>query len=183
MGEVDGLQVEDVQDDPPVLHVQRVLVEVARVDSPTGERFLIKELPKDDEARSLPVSRALVRRLRQRADVLGLTDGDRLFSTPWGTPISRSYFRQYVWLPALQRARLDLHVTPHDLRHACASWMLAGGADVRAVRDFLGHGTVTTTELYLHPLREADRQAHEAFTRVRVGSTLPRVPHGLSATG
>ena len=44
----------------------------------------------------------------------------------------------------------------HDLRHAHASWLLAGGADLQMVKDRLGHGSISTTEKYLHTLPDAD---------------------------
>ncbi|HEY7007629.1 MAG TPA: tyrosine-type recombinase/integrase, partial [Jatrophihabitantaceae bacterium] len=40
----------------------------------------------------------------------------------------------------------------HDLRHAHASWLLAGGADIQTVKERLGHGSLRTTEKYLHTL-------------------------------
>jgi hypothetical protein len=38
------------------------------------------------------------------------------------------------------------------LRHAHASWLLAGGADIQVVKERLGHGSIRTTELYLRSL-------------------------------
>ena len=46
-------------------------------------------------------------------------------------------------------------VRPHDLRHAHASWLLAGGADLQAVKERLGHASIATTEKYLHTLPDA----------------------------
>jgi integrase len=74
--------------------------------------------------------------------------------------IPRSWFRHHIWQPALTAADLPLHVRPHDLRHAHASWLLAGGADLQTVKERLGHGTITTTEQYLHTLNGADDTAH-----------------------
>jgi integrase len=81
--------------------------------------------------------------------------------------IPRDWFRTHVWLPALEKAGLDFHVRVHDLRHAHASWLLAGGADLQVVKERLGHGSIKTTEKYLHTLPDADDSAIAAFDRIR----------------
>jgi integrase len=68
--------------------------------------------------------------------------------------------------PPGAKAGLGVHMRMHDLRHAHASWLLAGGADLKTVMDRLGHSHIQTTQKYLHTLPEADEQALAALTRI-----------------
>ncbi|MDN5855789.1 MAG: tyrosine-type recombinase/integrase [Actinomycetia bacterium] len=81
--------------------------------------------------------------------------------------IPNGWFRTTIWSPAVKAAGIDVHVRPHDLRHAHASWLLAGGADLQVVKERLGHGSIATTERYLHTLPDADETALDALELVR----------------
>jgi integrase/recombinase XerD len=52
-------------------------------------------------------------------------------------------------------------LTPHVLRHSCATHMLDHGADIRVVQELLGHATVTTTQVYTKVSAERLRAAYE----------------------
>ena len=85
--------------------------------------------------------------------------------------IPNDWFRRNVWNPALAAAGLNFKPTMRDLRHAHASWLLNGGADLQIVKERLGHASIATTERYLHTLPDADETALEALARTRNRST------------
>ena len=62
-----------------------------------------------------------------------------------GAPLRYHSFRRAVWNDAVETAGFPSGVTPHCLRHTCASLLVAAGADPVAVQRHLGHKDVTTT--------------------------------------
>jgi len=74
--------------------------------------------------------------------------------------------RQSIW-EVVNRVSMQNKVedlTPHSLRHAFATHLLEGGADVRVVQELLGHSSVNTTQIYTHitveRLREVFSETH-----------------------
>ena len=150
--------------------IEETIVEVSTKVSPTGERMVVKPYPKDDEPRILTVSPQMLELLAARIKALRLGRDDLLFPSTeiaGGRPLSRNTFRTRVWLPAVEAAGLGFHVRMHDLRHAHASWLLAGGADLKSVMDRMGHSQIQTTQRYLHSLPDGDDKALAAFQRIR----------------
>lgn len=88
--------------------------------------------------------------------------------------IPNDWFRTSVWQPALRDADIAVHVTPHGLRHAHASWLLAGGADLQVVKERLGHGSIATTGQYLHTLPGAGTARWRPWTPTAVAARCPR---------
>jgi integrase len=156
------------------LTVEETIVEISRKNSPTGQRMITKPYPKDNEPRMLGLPPDLLVQLHEWITDRRRGPGDLMFPTREGTPISRNTFRTRVWRPAVTASGLDFDVRVHDLRHAHASWLLAGGSDLKSVMDRMGHAQITTTQKYLHALPDADAKNLTALDRIRSSGLRPR---------
>jgi integrase/recombinase XerD len=83
-----------------------------------------------------------------------------LFPSPIGKqPLSRQWFAQLLKTLAAAAGLDPRRVSPHVVRHAFASHLLAHGADLRAVQEMLGHADIATTQIYTHVLEERLKSA------------------------
>ncbi len=109
---------------------------------------------------------ALGRYLDARAARFPAT-GDVVFLNGRGRgPITRGGFGRRLGAAA-RRAGLLGRVTPHQIRHSCATHLLQGGVDLRTLAELLGHASVLTTARYTHVtaehLKKACQRAHPRF--------------------
>jgi integrase/recombinase XerD len=120
-----------------------------------GERLLIIRGKGDKERLAPLTSRALEAveaYLALRESFLG--EGK---SSPWLFPsrgatghITAARFAQLLKDLAVEAGVPPSKVSPHVLRHAFATHLLEGGADLRSVQQMLGHADITTTQIYTH---------------------------------
>ena len=121
-----------------------------------GER-VVRVLGKGRKERLVPIGRkaaeALARWLEVRGDLAhprtGSLDPHAVFVSTRGRRLGPRQVQLAVRRYGLVGAgRADLH--PHALRHTCATHLLDGGADLRAIQEMLGHASLSTTQRYTH---------------------------------
>ena len=100
-----------------------------------------------------------------------------LFLTSVGGPLDGVTLSTLVHLHVRQ-ARVTKRVTVHTFRHACATHMLQGGADIRHVQQLLGHRSLTSTAIYTHLVLRDLQRAHRRY-HPRAGHRVahPRTRH------
>jgi len=85
-----------------------------------------------------------------------------IFVSKSGRPLSRVGLWSIVKRHALA-AGLKGEVSPHTLRHSFATHLLAGGADLRAVQEMLGHASIATTQIYTRVELSRLQEVHSRF--------------------
>jgi integrase/recombinase XerC len=127
------------------------------LDHVAFEREELRVLGKGKKERLVPLGskarEAIVAYLEKRPELrnerTGAQDTRALFLGRRGTRLGVRRVQTLVHrYGALGAGRSDLH--PHALRHSCATHLLEGGADLRAIQELLGHSSLATTQRYTH---------------------------------
>ncbi len=130
--------------------------------------LLLRVVGKGNKERVVPISEVSAGALKDymqnaRPKLLGDRD-DRdhcVFLTRRGQPMTRQNFFLRIRLHAQRAGIARDRVSPHVLRHAFATDLLEGGADLRAIQAMLGHADLSTTEIYTHVSRSKLRETVE----------------------
>jgi integrase/recombinase XerD len=122
---------------------------------------------KGRKERAVPIGRHARERLivylnEVRPQLLGRRLSPHLFVTRRGAAMTRQGFWRRLKRRALL-AGIREPLSPHTLRHAFATHLVEGGADLRAVQLMLGHADIGTTEIYTHVARDRLRDIHKRF--------------------
>ena len=122
---------------------------------------------KGDKERALPIGRITQTWLLEylqivRPKLANKRSPDNVFLTRKGGAFTRANFCQMVRKRA-KEAGLPSYVTPHALRHTCATHLLQAGADIRFIQELLGHASLSTTQVYTHVDISDLKKVHAQF--------------------
>ena len=155
-GELCGLRRSDVHlglDSRPLgCGIERAHVHVVRRDNPNGARA------KSRRQRSVPLDFLVVQAFDtyefERLGVLEARDSDfvfvNLFRPPVGAPMRPDAVNELMTAWS-RRAGLSQPVSPHQLRHAFGSNVADSGGSLDEIAELLGHVSMSSSQVYLHP--------------------------------
>ena len=138
-GELLGLYWSDLDPDAGIAHLRH------NWTHPAGQPAQVTENMKTEASRrDIPIPAQVIPVLRHaRAAASSIY----VFPGRDGGPLTANEFKAF-WQPAQQTG---LHVTPHILRHTCATNLLEAGVDIKEIQHYMGHSTLATTlNVYTH---------------------------------
>ena len=141
----------------------------------SAEKETIRVLGKGGKERILYLAngdaqRALARYLDSRRQ--NRFTGEKIFLNRRGMPLSCQAVRGIV-SKYCHRAGINRRITPHSFRHTFASMLLEEGVELRYIQEFLGHSSITTTQIYLHTSEKKKREIlAELHPRKKIAETI-----------
>jgi integrase/recombinase XerD len=146
-----------------------------RLDDLNLSLAVVRPKGKGNKERLVPLGRPALAAVQRyldhgRSALLKGRPSDYVFIGNRGQPLSRvalfKVVRRYATAAGIPRS-----ISPHKLRHAFATHLLQGGADLRSVQEMLGHADVSTTEIYTHVEREQLKRVVEEHHPLGDGRT------------
>jgi integrase len=143
IGEVSGCRVGDIDS-------ERWTWTVRRQTTP-GPGGLIDKGTKGKRAREVPMILEIRELVQNRIAATDGTKTARVFTGPRGGRITTAVLRDATsWDEVVTKLGYE-HLRRHDLRHTALTWFADAGVPVHHLQRIAGHGSLTTTQRYLHP--------------------------------
>lgn len=121
----------------------------------------VKVMGKGSKQRIVPLTRESISALKKY--ISGRTNEQTVFLGARGKALNRRQLQRIVQL-RIRSAHYGGKASPHVLRHSFATHLLDRGADLKAVKELLGHANLSTTQIYTHittdRLKKVYQQAH-----------------------
>jgi len=168
IGEVAGVRCADIDTRAWSWTVRR-----QTTPSPGG---LVDKGTKSKRARVVPLIDELRPLVQKRLDAAGDNPEARVFTGPHGGRISTAVLRDAThWDEVVTQLGYE-HLRRHDLRHTGLTWMADAGVPLHVLRKIAGHGSLTTTQRYLHPDTQSIAAAGTALSAHLTASWSPNGP-------
>ncbi|MDT0347127.1 tyrosine-type recombinase/integrase [Streptomyces litchfieldiae] len=173
IGEVSGVRVKDIDR-------QAWTWEVCRQTTP-GPGGLLDKGTKGKRRRTVPIIPEIRPLVAGRLDAAGRDPMARLFTGPRSGRITTAVLRDAThWDEVVVRLGYE-HLRRHDLRHTGLTWMADAGVPVHVLRLIAGHGSLSTTQRYLHPDKRSVELAGAALSAHLAAGRESSTPRSLPA--
>ncbi|GAA3623778.1 site-specific integrase [Nonomuraea rosea] len=156
IGEVSGVRTGDIDTGTWTWTLRR-----QTTPSPGG---LVDKGTKGKRARKVPIIAEVRELVLRRMEATGEEPAARLFTGPRGGRITTAVLRDATHWDEVVAALGYEHLRRHDLRHTGLTWMADAGVPIHVLRKIAGHGSLTTTQCYLHPDLRAVTDAGTALS-------------------
>jgi integrase len=156
IGETSGVRRADINAKTWTWNVRR--------QTTPGLGGLIDKGTKGNRARVVPIIPEIRPLVERRLDSITDDPMARLFTGPRGGRVTTAVLRDAThWDEVVTALGYD-YLVRHGLRHTGLTWMADAGVPVHVLRKIAGHGSLTTTQRYLHPDHQAITDAGEALS-------------------
>jgi integrase len=157
IGEVSGCRVKDINTEEWSWTVRR--------QTTTAPGGLVDKGTKSKRARTVPLIVEVREVIQRRISEVNRDPEARLFTGPRGGRISTAVLRDATkWDQVVNQLGFE-HLRRHDLRHTGLTWMADAGVPVHRLQKIAGHGSITTTQRYLHPDRQSLLDAGDLLSK------------------
>ncbi|SEP51263.1 tyrosine-type recombinase/integrase [Amycolatopsis saalfeldensis] len=157
IGEVSGVRVCDIDREKWLWTVRR--------QTTTAPGGLVDKATKGKRSRDVPLIEEIRPLVASRLEAVGPEPMARLFTGPRGGRISTAVLRDAThWDEVVTKLGFE-HLRRHDLRHTGLTWMADAGVPVHVLRKIVGHGSLSTTQRYLHPDQQSITDAGELLSK------------------
>lgn len=143
IGETSGVRRTDINTKTWIWNVRR--------QTTPGPGGLINKGTKGKRARAVPIIREIRPLVLRRLEAISDDPMARLFTGPRGGCITTAVLRDATHWDEVVTKLGHGYLRRHDLRHTGLTWMADAGVPVHVLRKIAGHGSLTTTQRYLHP--------------------------------
>jgi len=117
---------------------------------------------KGGKVRVVPAGDYVLKRLREWLDRRNAPDTGPVFTNPRGQRLTTRQLRNVVY-SAVRKAAVKTPMSPHTMRHSFATHLLDGGVDIRIVQEFLGHASLSTTQVYTHVTKNRLKSVYDRY--------------------